>query len=280
MNGYIDLMLLLARDAGRIALEFIDKSDSSLKPDASVITKADCLVSLLAHERLAHLLATKEHILVDEEDPEKTAFLDQELLDQTPFLWSIDPIDGTRAYANRMPHYGVSIGLLKDLKPWMGVVYFPSLAELFYCDGEEAFFVKNAFTDHEVKEKIKEIDEEITSRSVFIATDDILSCFNWVSAKCHAMILAAAVCEFCWPVIGRGCGSLSRVHLWDMAGAWPIFEKAGLKMRSFSTGDPLEKISASLFEKDGSPWRFKEYYILSSARNYPVLRSLLALRKP
>lgn len=280
MDAYLELMLSLARDGGKIALEFIDHSGSSLKPDDSVITEADRRVSFLAHERLAPLLATSAHILVDEEDPEKTRFLDQGVLNKAPFLWSIDPIDGTRAYANRMPHYGISIGLIKDLKPFMGVVYFPSLAELFYCDGKDAFFVKDPFTAREVSTKILPLDEEITSRSVFISTDEMLSRFNWVQKQCHTMIFAAAVCEFCWPVIGRGCGSLSRVHLWDMAGAWPIFEKAGLKMRSFSTGAPLERIDVSLFEKEGSPWRFKEYYILSSARNYPILRSLLTVRYP
>ncbi len=280
MKEYLDIMLLLVKDAGKIALEFIDQSSPSLKPDHSVITEADRRVSLLAHERLARLLATKEHILVDEEDKDKIKFLDQPLLEKTKFLWSIDPIDGTRAYANRMPQYGVSIGLLKDLKPWMGVVYFPSLAELFYCDGQDAFFVKDPFTKDEVSIKILPIDEEISDRSVFIVTDETFSRFNWVQKHCHIMVFAAAVCEFCWPIIGRGCGSLSRVHLWDMAGAWPIFEKAGLKMRSFSTGEPLEKIDVSLFEKEGSPWRFKEYYILSSERNYPILRSLLVPRHP
>ncbi len=275
MSEYFPHMLTLARDAGEIALRLIDRSHASLKPDASVITEADKTISALTHERLAPFLASGKHLLVEEEDPRKGEYLREDFLKDRPYLWSVDPIDATRAYANRMPHYGISIGLLKDLKPWLGVVYFPSLRELFYCDGEEAVFIQDVFSSHEVRTKIVPVDEQITSRSVFIASDEILGRFDWKSSDCRVMILAAAVCEFCWPAIGRGCGSLSKVHLWDMAGSWPIFERAGLKMFSLETGQALERISPELFHSQGTPWKFKDDYILSSPRNFPVLHSKL-----
>ncbi|MBF0484877.1 MAG: hypothetical protein HQL16_00010 [Candidatus Omnitrophica bacterium] len=275
MENFFPLMISFVEEAGTLALKFIAHSSPSLKPDSSVITRADKAISTLAHKKLAGLVKTGEHLLIDEEDPQRGEYLNQDTLRRTPFLWSIDPIDATRAYANRMPHYGISIGLIKNLKPCLGAVYFPSLKELFYCDGQDAYFVQEAFTLHEKKTLIAPVDETISSRSVFIVTDNIIDDFEWRSEDCRIMILSAAVCEFCWPSIGRGCGSLSRVHLWDMAGSWPIFEKAGLKMRSFETGKPLEKIDASLFETGHMPWRLKGYYILSSEKNYPVLHDKL-----
>ncbi|MBF0123021.1 MAG: hypothetical protein HQL21_06415 [Candidatus Omnitrophica bacterium] len=275
MNDYLSVMLSFVKDAGVIALKHIEEGRSDLKPDASVITDADRLISQLAHERLAPYLKSSQHLLIDEEDPRKTDFLDQSLLERTPFLWSVDPIDATRSFANRMPHYGISIGLIKDLRPWLGAVYFPSLKELFYCDGVAAYFIRNAFTSGEIKTEIVPIDEQITSRSVFIATDEILSHFHWEERECRIMIFSAAVCEFCWPTIGRGCGSLSMVHLWDFAGSWPIFEKAGLKLRAFEDGRVLDKIDAGLFHKEASSWRLKDYYILSSETNYCSLRARL-----
>jgi hypothetical protein len=69
------------------------------------------------------------------------------------------------------------------------------------------------------------------------------------------------------------------VHLWDFVGSWAIFEKAGLKLRTFKDGRVLDKIEAGLFHKDdGSPWRLREFYILSSEQNYPQLRKLLTLK--
>ena len=275
MNDYFSVILSFVKDAGIIALQHIEEGRSDLKPDMSVITEADRAISRLAHERLVEFLKTSQHLLIDEEDPRKAEFLDQGLLQKTPFIWSVDPIDATRAFANRMPHYGISIGLIKDLKPWLGAVYFPSLKELFYCDGDQAYFIRNVFTSSETRMRIVPIDEEITNRSVFIATDDILTRFHWEERECRIMIFSAAVCEFCWPAIGRGCGSLSMVHLWDFAGSWPIFEKAGLQLRSFNDGRLLDKLDAGLFHKQGVPWRLKDYYILSSEKNYHPLRTRL-----
>lgn len=272
---YVDVMMSFIREAGEVALSLIENSASELKKDHSVITKADLAISALAHERLAPFIKAGGHVLIDEEDPKRGAYLDDDFLNAHPFVWSLDPIDATRAYANRMPHYGISIGLIKERRPWLGAVYFPSLGELFYCDGQDAWFIRRAFTPQQTREKIVPVDEVITSRSVFIVSDVLLTRFRWVSKECTIMMFAAAVCEFCWPLIGRGCGSLSKVHLWDMAGAWPIFEKAGMKMRAYSDGRPLERLETGLFHGGETPWKFKEYYILSSERNFPVLKESL-----
>lgn len=47
------------------------------------------------------------------------------------YLWAIDPLDGTTNYAHQYPFCAVSIGLLIDGKPSLGVIYNPILRELF-----------------------------------------------------------------------------------------------------------------------------------------------------
>lgn len=279
MTDYFPLILSFVKDAGEIALRLIDQSHPEIKADRSVITDADRRISALAHERLAPLLSTGQHVLVDEEDPRRGEYLNKDVLERAPYLWALDPIDATRAYANRMPHYGISLGLLKNCKPWMGAVYFPSLRELFCCDGDRAFFIEDPFTSQEKRTEIVPVDEEISRRSLFIATENILDRFEWRSDDCCVMILSAAVCELCWPTIGRGCGSLFKANLWDMAGSWPILQRAGLKIFSFSTGEPLEKIDMSLFEGAPAWWKLKAHYILCSPGNFPLLKNRLTLKK-
>lgn len=46
-------------------------------------------------------------------------------------LWVIDPLDGTVNYANGIPFFAVSIGLVIDGQPVLGVVLDPSRGELF-----------------------------------------------------------------------------------------------------------------------------------------------------
>lgn len=49
----------------------------------------------------------------------------------TAFLWAIDPLDGTTNYTHQYPFCSVSIGLLFEGEPILGVVYNPILNELF-----------------------------------------------------------------------------------------------------------------------------------------------------
>ncbi|MEM7066672.1 MAG: inositol monophosphatase family protein [Cyanobacteria bacterium P01_B01_bin.77] len=49
----------------------------------------------------------------------------------SPFLWAIDPLDGTTNYAHQYPLCAVSIGLLVSGLPMVGVVYNPILDDLY-----------------------------------------------------------------------------------------------------------------------------------------------------
>lgn len=50
---------------------------------------------------------------------------------QSPFLWAIDPLDGTTNYAHQYPQSATSIALLIEGIPQVGVVYDPFRQELF-----------------------------------------------------------------------------------------------------------------------------------------------------
>ncbi|MBI4309549.1 MAG: hypothetical protein HY591_04380 [Candidatus Omnitrophica bacterium] len=277
---YLQRMFDFVRQAGALALEYIADSAPGLKPDQTVITKADCAISKLCRHMLADFLADPAHILIDEEDPAVGSYLDQNKLNAAKFIWAVDPIDGTRIYANRMPTFGISLGLMKDLKPWLGVVYFPALNELFFADGQYAYFIANAFCDQEHKQLIVPQDENISAQSLFFCNDTFFEKFNWADKDFHIMIHACAVVNLCWPAIGRGAGCFLRSSLWDFAGSWPIMRAAGMDFRSVKDGHTFDKVDASLFEKGKKSWELKEYYLISSARNYPIIKSKIIPSAP
>lgn len=269
---YLQRMFEFAKKAGELALEFRQESGASLKPDKTVVTKADKAISVLCRQMLSDFLA-EGHLLIDEEDPQMPSSLNQALLDKTQYIWSVDPIDGTRLYANRMPTFGISLGLLKDLKPWLGVVYFPVLNELFFSDGQYAYFVANAFTDHEVKQLIVPVDQEVNAQSLFFCNDTFFEKFNWADKDFHIMIHACAVVNLCWPAIGRGVGCFLKCHIWDIAGSWPIVKAAGMEFRSVKDGQVMDGLHEKFYDKDKKIWEMKEYYLISSKRNYDVIKS-------
>jgi len=273
-------MLSFVREAGGIALDLISNSDPGLKKDRSIITLADKAISKLARAKLSDFLRNPEHVLIDEEDPGTVEYLDQKRLDQSSFIWALDPIDGTRLYANRIPLFGISIGLIKDLKPWLGVVYFPMLKELFYCDGTESFLLQDAFGPQESKTRIVPLDEELSARSLFFCNDTFFDKFFWVPKDFHIMINACAVVNLCWPAIGRGAGCFLKCHLWDFAGSWPIIRRAGMDLRRISDGKVLDRLEADLFVREPVSWHMKEYYLVSSERNFQQILSKIGRRAP
>ncbi|MCY7350951.1 MAG: inositol monophosphatase [Cytophagaceae bacterium] len=48
------------------------------------------------------------------------------------FVWVIDPLDGTTNFMHGYEYFTISIGLLKNKKPILGVIYDPSRDDMFY----------------------------------------------------------------------------------------------------------------------------------------------------
>lgn len=93
-----------------------------------LVTEAD-----LASEQaiLAHIKkALPEHAILAEESGAHRAEADLENT-SLDYLWAIDPLDGTLNYAHGLPFFCVSIGLLIQGKPRVGVVYAPALRDLY-----------------------------------------------------------------------------------------------------------------------------------------------------
>ena len=60
--------------------------------------------------------------------------------DDSDYLWVVDPLDGTTNFIQGIPHFAISIALLKDKKPIFGLIYQPIIKEIFYgCRGEGSF---------------------------------------------------------------------------------------------------------------------------------------------
>lgn len=272
-ENYVKRLLAILEQAGGVAMDLSGRSSPELKADRSVVTRADREISALTAAALKDYLGSGEHILIDEEDPEHGRYLDEAALDAQPFIWSVDPIDGTLPYANGLPGFGISLGLLKDRRPWIGGVLFPALDELFYCDGENAWFVRHPFSGRAKRALIAPVEAEVNEYSIFCCSDGFFDSFRWRPEDCHMIISACAVVDLCWPAIGRGCGCLFRANLWDFAGAWPVWRKAGLELRKYSTGEEIGRIDLADYRADRRSWKLREFYILSTKKNFSLLQT-------
>lgn len=124
----IDLSLLggiVLRVAQQELLPRFTSPDPSLKADGSLVTSADLAVqSALANELRRHW---PEIDLVGEESPEDQQ---AEWLSR-PWVWCLDPLDGTTNFSSGIPFFAISIALLHEKSPVIAVIYDPCRDELF-----------------------------------------------------------------------------------------------------------------------------------------------------
>jgi fructose-1,6-bisphosphatase/inositol monophosphatase family enzyme len=57
------------------------------------------------------------------------------------YTWTIDPIDGTRAFVHGVPFFGTMIGLYRNKEPVFGIIEYHALGEtIFAVKGEGAYW--------------------------------------------------------------------------------------------------------------------------------------------
>ena len=111
-----------ARRAGELVMErFHSDVEVSLKGRANVVTDAD-----LASERLILEYVSAEYpefgILSEESAP---------VAGSSPYTWVVDPIDGTRNFAEGIPHFCVVVAIAAGGDVVAGVTYDPVRDEMF-----------------------------------------------------------------------------------------------------------------------------------------------------
>ena len=118
----LDVSVDAARRAGDIIRErFLTEKEVRFKGRADIVTDVD-----LAAERVILDLVRSEFptfsILSEESSPVETG---------SPYTWVIDPIDGTRNFAEGIPHFCVVVALARGSDVVMGVTYDPIKEETF-----------------------------------------------------------------------------------------------------------------------------------------------------
>lgn len=108
---------LLLRDFGEV-----EQLQVSQKGPADFVSQADLKAEACLHEELEKARPGYGFMM------EETATARP----NTEYTWVIDPLDGTTNFLHGIPHWAISIGLLKGDQPIAGVVYEPLRDEMFW----------------------------------------------------------------------------------------------------------------------------------------------------
>jgi myo-inositol-1(or 4)-monophosphatase len=126
-EAYRDFLLELAAASGDFIRPFFASPDLVVetKSDETPVTLADRGAEDLMRKMIRHRFPG-HGILGEELGAENTG---------AEFVWVLDPIDGTRAFAAATPLFGTLIALLHQGRPVLGAIHQPILHQLVVGDG-------------------------------------------------------------------------------------------------------------------------------------------------
>ena len=128
LSMMLETAIVAARLAGQKAMEEIDFTKSSVKNENEMVTQADAKCQKIIIDRVKENYP--DHGFIAEEGVEGKIFKQPPRGDQQ-IWWVIDPIDGTNNFARRMLLFTVSIGVMYEGIPIVGVIFEPSTESMY-----------------------------------------------------------------------------------------------------------------------------------------------------
>lgn len=211
-------------EVGTFLIETAQSASPELKGSNDLITSADRSSEAMLKEALHK--ACPEASFLGEEAGHSAGCQGNNL------IWVIDPLDGTVNYAFQIPLYSVSVALLKEGEPMLGVVYSPPLNELYRAEKGKGAFLNDQRLD--VKNYSSRLLNLVATSAGMIESD-----FQTRSTSYHAKLLphynrlrlmGSQALHLCFVAAGRLEAALTNVaKLWDdAAGALILKESHGV----------------------------------------------------
>jgi myo-inositol-1(or 4)-monophosphatase len=158
------------------------------------------------------------------------------------YYWVIDPLDGTTNFLHKLPVFAVSVGLILNKQPILGLIYEPNRDELFTAvKGHGA---------HLNGKPIQVSPEDSLSKSLlatgfpyydFSYQDRYLDLLKELMRSSHGLRrMGAAAIDLAYTACGRFEGFFeANLKPWDVAAGKIIIEEAGGMVTNFSGGQDV-----------------------------------------
>ena len=159
---------------------------------------------------------------------------------QSDYLWIVDPIDGTTNFVHGLPLYSVSIALAHKGEVIVGVIYDPARDELFVAEKGKGAYV------HGVRMKVSK-DEQLESSLIatgFPTDQTVLLPLNLAGIQAVAprvrniRTLGSAALSLAYVATGRLSGFWElNLNAWDLAAGVLLIQESGGKVTD-TAGNP------------------------------------------
>ena len=216
----------IVREAGERALWWYGRASRSVKPDSSIVTEADGSVEAFLETALTALAPGYGYIgeeTEDSTDPEPGETR----------TWVVDALDGSRAFAARIPLWTPAVCLLDGARPIAGAAINPVTRELFWADERGA-----AFCDDEPL--APRYSTALEPNSIILGPTNHHRLFS-IDFPGRVYCLGAPIYQLC--LVAKGAASAMffdpNVNLWDLALPALLLERAG-GVLVYASGRPVD----------------------------------------
>ncbi|MEM9289640.1 MAG: inositol monophosphatase family protein [Pseudomonadota bacterium] len=225
-----DLAIRLCRKGGAAALAHFRRSDAQNKAEDGAydpVTLGDqeaetAIRNMLESER------PRDNILGEEFGLKDVA---------SERCWTIDPIDGTRAFVSGVPSWGTLVGLREKGAFSIGAAYQPVTGDLFAGDGETAWLGSNTIT---TRKAVAIKDLRLSTTDVDLIDEVYRPAF--AQLKAEVAITRLGLDWYAYGLLAAGhidavieCG----LQVYDIAALVPIVRGAGGVVTDLKGGDDI-----------------------------------------
>ncbi len=233
LERLLDTAHKLANAAGKVTqIYFRTGSDADDKGGGAFdpVTAADRGAEAIIREMLAHEFP--DHGIVGEEFPNVN--------EEADYVWTIDPIDGTRAFILGFPLWGTLIGLQYQGQPILGVMDQPFIGERFWNDDRAAWYrgPRGGVVRCQTRAcpDLSQAFLTASSPDMFKAEEEAR--FNRLAKAVRMRRFGGDCYAYCMLALGQiDIVAEASLKPFDIAPLIPILEKAGAVVRSWDGGD-------------------------------------------
>jgi myo-inositol-1(or 4)-monophosphatase len=230
----------LAARAGELQMERYEHVEQiDYKSARDVVTEVDHLSEALILEGIR--AAFPGDALLAEETGEHDAAAGESASSGIGRVWVVDPLDGTINYANGIPMFCVSIALVVDGSPVVGVVRDPTRDESFAATVDGPATVNDREVAASVKDKLSDfvISMALNGRAAVSRSREVRKAIRVPRSMGSAALALAYVANGRFDAFVQQGG----LSTWDIAAAGLIAERAGATVTNLA-GGPWFEIAA------------------------------------
>ena len=217
-------LIKIIKEAGEILKEgYYTKKDITFKAKKDLVTQYDVAVEKFLKKKFSKKF--KDFNLIAEESDNANIEFNNSII--------IDPIDGTTNFVNGVPHTAISVGVYKNKKPYLAVVYNPILDELYtakigkgaYLNGKKL----KVSNENDFQKSLLATGFPYTSNTNEDDLNDVLKKIKLILPLCQDLRrLGAASLDLCYIAKGTFEGYYEmNLKAWDVSAGILILTEAG-----------------------------------------------------